>query len=950
MRRSTRKRLRLLGLLGLLVVALGAAAVAGWLPPVNHWVERRLLAELRVLGVETSATSLRELSWRRAVAGPVELQLPGLTVRAEEVRAELGWSVLAGRTSPEVVLRGLLLDVDVDRLAELRGALQSQSGGFPYGRLAVEDSKVVLRQGERRLELPFAGFIDSRVEELRAELVVTAPALSGRLKLRTDLGEDSVELDLREGRIAPLPWRELLAALAAPELLALDATSPDAIQISGTTTFAAGRLRAAKVVANLPALRWRPEGQQADLAAVSVQIGCATEGRWRIEARTTAAAWQRGESVAGLTELDFVAEPGAAQLRFGGGRVLAAGTELQLQGCVEAHWTDALVAATAEATVKFEFAAGAAWGLAAPCELVARWNGAELALSTPRLALARPQVVQVQAVEATVGGLRTENPTMTARASVAALPLELFGVPEFSMQPAQVAAQLSLTAGLARGQEGVRVEWSVPQQRRVFAWAGGKGEASIGGEGIVNLDRNYLSGRAAFELRALSAAGEDWSAAAQTATFGVRLPRVWLSAVRGWGGLTAGRLARELAWAGDYDGKLTGGLGRFGGEVRLNGVELRGASRGAELFETGGADLGGTVGEILIGNRRILEGKVQATLGLEGGAVQGGCSVPDLLLQPAFAQTVHWNAGVEAEGSFGFEPSILTGNEPWGQWWPALAAGKFSGGIGFRGHSRFAAGVWSAGADVVLQDFSATWPAPAITVERINGTLAVVDLLAPRTAPAQRLTVGRAVLAGVELTDTAMEFSLDGPDRVQVAKLAASALGGRLEAAAFAFDPRRPEPAIQLRMTGARLEQLLRLFDDVPAQAEGPVDGDLPVAWKDAQLHLGAGYVQLVPGEFGRVHFTRDLHLLTSGRSPSSLGFAALLEVERSIQTLHFDRLRIDTYPKDSPGQSLRLRLVGAPAGGTVSSPVNLDVNVNAPLEHFFNWGRNRGALTAPAP
>jgi hypothetical protein len=168
--RTRRNPLRLLGLLALLVVALGAAAVAGWLPPVNHWVERRLLAELRVLGVETSATHLRELSWRRAVVGPVELQLPGLTVRAEEARAELGWAVLAGRAAPEVVLRGLRLDVAVDRLAELRGALQPKNGGFPYGRLTVEDSRVVLRQSARQVELPFSGFIDTRVDELRAEV------------------------------------------------------------------------------------------------------------------------------------------------------------------------------------------------------------------------------------------------------------------------------------------------------------------------------------------------------------------------------------------------------------------------------------------------------------------------------------------------------------------------------------------------------------------------------------------------------------------------------------------------------------------------------------------------------------------------------------------------------------------------------------------------------------
>lgn len=945
--RTRRKRLRLLGLLGLLIVALGAAAAAGWLPPLNHWVERRLLAELRILGVETSATQLRELSWRRAVVGPVQLQLPGLNVRAEEARAELGWRVLAGRDAPEVVLRGLLLDLTLERLAELRGALQAQSGGFPYGRLEVEDSRVVLRQGERRLELPFSGFIDSKVEEWRAEVVVTGPALAGRLKVRTDLGEDLVELDLREGRVAPTPWRELLAGLAPAGLLALDTAPNGVVQISGTATFAAGRLRLARAEADLPALLWRPEGQLADLGAVHLQLGAGPDGRWRLDARTEALAWQRDEMTAGLTDLTFVVEPGSAQLSFAGGRAVVAGTEVKLQGRAGARWGEALKAAVGEATLKFEPTARTGWRLAEPCELAARWNGTELVLTVPMLALALPSRVQVGALEATVVGLLSEHPAMTARAQVATAPLEGLAVSGLAMTPAQVVAQVALTAGLTHGQEGARLEWTVPQQRRDFVWNGGKAEAAIGGEGILNLDRNYVSGRGTVEVRTLSASGEDWYGAAQTASFGVRWPRVWLDSLRRWSGLPVGRLARELAWAGDYDVKITEGQGRKGRAVRADGVELRATSRGAELFETGGADLGVSVAEVVLGDLRLAKGKLQAAFGLDGGAVQGGFGLPGLVVQPSFAQTLRWSDVVSAEGTFGFEPVVLAGEEPWGEWLPALAGCKLAGGIGFQGRSRYVEGEWSAGGDLMLQDFGVSWPAQKIAFERINGTLALADLAGLRSAPEQRLKMGRIDLAGVELTNTEVVYALEGPGRVVVAKIAAEAFGGRVVAAGFECDPRQPSLSTKLEMKGARMEQLLRLFDDVPAEAEGPVDGELALSWRDGQLQLGTGFFGLANGELGRVRFTRDLHLLTSGRSPNSIGYSSLLELERSIQNLNFNRLRIDTYPKDAPGQSLRLRLVGTPVGGTMGTPVNLDVNVNAPLEHFLNWGRPRGASAA---
>ncbi|MBK8476889.1 MAG: YdbH domain-containing protein [Opitutaceae bacterium] len=942
--RTRRKRLRLLGLLGLLIVALGAAAAAGWLPPLNDWVERRLLAELSVLGVETSATQLRELSWRRAVVGPVELQLPGLTVRADEARAELGWRVLAGRAAPAVVLRGLVLDLTLERWAELRGALQSQSGGFPYGRLDVEESRVVLRQGERRLELPFSGFIDSRVEEWRAEVVVMAPALAGRMKVRTDLGEDSVELELREGRVAPTPWRELLAGLAPPSLLALDTTPEGVIQISGTTVFASGRLRQARMEASLPALLWRPEGQQADLGAVSLQLGAGADGRWRLEARTEALAWQREEMAAGLTDLDFVMEPGSAQMSFAGGRAVVAGTEVKLHGRCEAHWGETIKAAQVEAQLKLEPTAHTGWRLAEPCELAARWNGAELMLTVPALELDLPTRVQVGALEATVVGLLSEHPAMTARARVATTPLQGSTGAGLVVTPAQVVAQVSLSAGLTHGQEGARLEWTVPQQRRDFVWEGGRAEAAIGGEGLLNLDRSYVSGRATVEVRTFSASGADWYAAAQTGSFGVRWPRVWLDSLRRWSGLPVGRLARELAWAGDYEVKVTEGQARQGRAVRVEGVELRATSRGAELFETGGADVALSVADAAFGGLRLSKGKLQAGFGLDGGAVQGGFALPGLELNPAFTQTLHWNDGLVAEGTFGFESTVLGGEGAWGDWLPALAGCKLTGGIGLQGRSRYAGGEWMAGADLALQDFGVAWPAQKVAVEQINGTLALADLGALRSAPEQRLKIGRADLAGVELTNTEVAYALDGPGRVAIAKLEAEAFGGRVAAAGFEFDPRQPSLSTKLEVKRARMEQLLRLFDDVPAEAEGPVDGELAVSWRDGQLQLGTGFFGLTNGELGRVRFTRDLHLLTSGRSPNSIGYASLLELERSIQNLNFNRLRIDTYPKDAPGQSLRLRLVGTPVGGTMGTPVNLDVNVNAPLEHFLNWGRPHGA------
>jgi len=113
----------------------------------------------------------------------------------------------------------------------------------------------------------------------------------------------------------------------------------------------------------------------------------------------------------------------------------------------------------------------------------------------------------------------------------------------------------------------------------------------------------------------------------------------------------------------------------------------------------------------------------------------------------------------------------------------------------------------------------------------------------------------------------------------------------------------------------------------------------VPLGWQNGRLTIGTGFLGLAGGEVGRIHFTRDLQPLTAGRSPSEFQYALLRKIETAILELHFNRLRIDTYPANTPGRSLQIRMQGIPVGGDVSAPVSFDLNVNAPLENFLNWG-----------
>jgi len=935
----------------LLVAALGGAAAAGWLPPFNHWVERRLLAELRAVGVETDAAHLRELSWRRAAVGPVEYRRPGLVVRAEEARAELGWNVLVGHRAPHVVVRGLVLEADLDRLGELRGALAAPQGGRLSGRLDIEQSRVVVRRGERRLELPCSGYLESSEGEYRAALVAESSALSGRVSVRG--GRDgAIALGVHDGRLKPEAWRALLEGVAPVAVLAARFEPEAQIRISGTAMLAGGTWNTVKAEADFPACDWRDGAVSASAGAGRLSVELGSAGAWRGEVSAEHAAWSAGDRSVRLEKPVLVLEPRTARLSFAGARAAWAGFELAGGGEIAARFGGANELATAEAMLRLTAADAHGWNLSAPAEVRARWDGAELGLSAAALELKGACALQLAELEATVGGIREGSPRVVAQAQ-AALDAGSWLAADgaaWRLQPSSVSAKVTLSATLVAGSEGVRAELAVPAQRRALVWPTGRIEAVLGGEAVVNLDRTHISGRTALEAHEIIVRRGGWSLMAPEATATVRWPRVWHGALARWGGAPVEQVLRELLWVGDYDGKLTDAVVRGGAAWCATGVGLQMHSRGAEVHETGGLECKATAAELTTEDDvRTTGWAVEATAGLDGGTLKADFSMPDLSIRPTCEQTLRWSDGLEAEGSFGFDPVVLTGKEPLARWWPRLAGYELSGGVGVTGRSRLAHGEWAFSADVILNGFNVRRPVQTLAIEGLRGRVALTELAPLRTAPAQTLTYARAALGAVELVDGSTTFSYETPDRLSVERWTSGGFGGQLECKAFAFDPRRPELETRLNLKGVQLGRLLKLFENVPAEAEGAVDGSLPLSWHAGRIGFGTGWLRLSPGELGKVHFTRDLKLLTSGRNPGGPGYASLLKVEQSIQTLLFNRLQIDTYPKDSEGQPMRVRLVGVPAGREYDVPVTLDVNVNAPLEHFLNWGLGNRAKAAPA-
>ncbi|MDP2136457.1 MAG: YdbH domain-containing protein [Candidatus Didemnitutus sp.] len=204
----------------------------------------------------------------------------------------------------------------------------------------------------------------------------------------------------------------------------------------------------------------------------------------------------------------------------------------------------------------------------------------------------------------------------------------------------------------------------------------------------------------------------------------------------------------------------------------------------------------------------------------------------------------------------------------------------------------------------------------------------------PGTVRVAKLDAGE-----IKVTNLDLELAFAGPEKIAVSRASLEALGGKLSAEPFTFYPLKNELDATLVVEGLVVEQIMALTKDVPAKAMGFVDGWLPIRIDGAGLRFGSGWLELKRGAYAEVRFNAA-GLLTNGVSPKHASYPTLKKVESGLLQLKLTELRLDIRPPGAPpGRSATLRLKGEPVDPQVKAPVNLDLNVNGPLEQLLNLG-----------
>ncbi len=244
----------------------------------------------------------------------------------------------------------------------------------------------------------------------------------------------------------------------------------------------------------------------------------------------------------------------------------------------------------------------------------------------------------------------------------------------------------------------------------------------------------------------------------------------------------------------------------------------------------------------------------------------------------------------------------------------------------------------SARAQVQLREGRFVHPEGMPVASGVTADFIFTDALALISEPG--VVRVREIDAGdIKATNFEAEIALAGADELRVSRVTMEAMGGRVAVEPFVLFPQRDAIEATLLVEGLVVEQLLALTKDLPAKATGRVDGRLPVHYSSSGVRLGTGWLELKRGAPAELQFNSH-GLLTAGVAPKHPSYATLKKIETGLLRLNLTELRLDIRPPHSPaGRSATLRVAGVPVDPELKAPVNLDLNVNGPIEQLLNLG-----------
>lgn len=437
----------------------------------------------------------------------------------------------------------------------------------------------------------------------------------------------------------------------------------------------------------------------------------------------------------------------------------------------------------------------------------------------------------------------------------------------------------------------------------------------------------------------------------KTATATIRLKR--LSA--------GGRLVHNPQGKQSVNGRLKFGGTRF--EANAVKIALHGV-QGSIPF-TFPANRSGQKGMISIKNTRYNQldlGSVQADVqqtasGLTFSGKMKNPILPALAVQFSGVSDFKHADGHHTRARFTISYPQTAPEIDLGKFVPAAQGFTFSGKLQEQGDIVIGTNGWQATAKSDLQNGTLRHRKNKITVVGIETELLIQDMAKVRSAPGQKLKFARASLGDMNIDDGEIDFQIESAQSFLIEKSHFMWCDGNVDAPAIRLKPGIEDYQLILYCDRLNLAKVLEQFGAASVEAEGELNGRIPIQFKNGQLSFKDGFLFTTPGQIGKIRM-KDTEILTAGIPEDSPQYVQMELARRALEDYDYAwaKLNLNTEGEDlllnmqldgKPAQSLPFvyqkdiggfAKVDAGVQGSTFQGIRLDVNFRLPLNKILQY------------
>ncbi|MCK5419135.1 MAG: YdbH domain-containing protein, partial [Desulfobacterales bacterium] len=244
-----------------------------------------------------------------------------------------------------------------------------------------------------------------------------------------------------------------------------------------------------------------------------------------------------------------------------------------------------------------------------------------------------------------------------------------------------------------------------------------------------------------------------------------------------------------------------------------------------------------------------------------------------------------------------------------------------------------------------------------ITVEGIQMNLWIPDLIKMRSAPGQKLKFARASIGDMNIENGDIDFQIESARSVLIEKSHFNWCEGKVDAPAIRFKSGTEDYSLILYCDRLNLAKVLEQFGAASVEAEGELNGRIPLRYKNGQLSFQDGFLFTTPGEPGKIRMT-DTEILTAGIPQDTPQYVQMELARKALEDYDYSwaKLNLTTEGDDL---LLNLQLDGKPAKslpfvyrkdiggfakveadieGSTFQGIRLDVNFRLPLNKLMQY------------